>query len=118
MIVGDKMKKHILWILLLLFLIFILLWVFFTIKNQKSIIGKWKAIETEDEYYYIFNKDNTCSYEMTYARLDCTYKKDKETLTILYKGNNKSNTYKYHFKNKILIIKDNTGKDNKFIKEK
>ncbi len=85
---------------------------------KKSIVGKWKSVESATEYYYIFNKNKTCSYEMTVARLDCTYEEDGKKLTILYNGNPNPTTYEYRFENNILIIKDSSGNDNKFIKEK
>ncbi len=97
--------------------IFILLLLVVITGCKKSIIGKWKAIETNNEYYFVFNKDKTCSYEMTVARLDCTYEEDGEKLTILYKGNEKDKTYQYRFDGSTLIIRDDTGKDNKFTKE-
>ena len=103
------MKNYILGITLLLLL-------FITTGCKKSIVGRWKSIETTNEYYYIFNDDKTCSYEMTVARLDCTYELDDEKITILYNGNDKPKTYQYRFEDNMLIIKDNTGKDNKFIK--
>lgn len=103
------MKNYILGITLLLLL-------FITTGCKKSIVGRWKSIETTNEYYYIFNDDKTCSYEMTVARLDCTYELDDEKITILYNGNDKPKTYQYRFEDNMLIIRDNTGKDNKFIK--
>lgn len=103
------MKKYFLGITLILLLIL-------TTGCKKSIVGKWKAVD--DEYYYIFNRDNTCSYEMIVARLDCTYKVDDERITILYKGTDKAKAYNYRFEENTLIITDDTGKDNKFIKEK
>ena len=85
-------------------------------KNDKSVIGKWKSYESDNEYYYLFNKDKTCSYEMTVARLDCTYEDDGENITILFKGNEKPNVYQYRFDGNKLIIIDSAGKDNKFTK--
>ena len=103
------MKKY--YLIVVLFLV-----LFLTTGCEKSIVGKWKAIDVDNEYYYIFNKNKTCSYEMTFARLDCTYEVDGEKLIILYKGNEKANTFEYRFDGKTLIIKDDTGKDNKFTK--
>ena len=80
------MKKYILNIGLILVLLL-------TTGCKKSIIGKWRALDTKDEYYYIFNKDKTCSYEMKVARLDCTYEEDGTHLTVLYKGNTKPITF-------------------------
>ena len=104
------MKKVFLGIILSLLLII-------TTGCKKSIVGRWKSIETDNTYHYIFNKDKTCSYEMMVARLDCTYIDDGEKLTILYKGNDKENIYNYHFEGSTLIIKGMNGKDNKFIKD-
>ena len=104
------MKKYLLGIVLFSLL-------FLTTGVKKSIVGKWKTIETDNEYLYICNKDKTCSYEMLVARLDCTYEDDGEKLTILYKGNKTPKTFYYHFDGSTLIIKDDAGKDNKFIKE-
>ena len=52
-------------------------------NNRKTIIGKWKNIDTEDVYYYIFNKDKTCSYEMGGARLGCTYEDSQNRIVVL-----------------------------------
>ena len=87
-------------------------------EQQRSIVGKWKSIENDIEYYYIFNDDKTCSYEMTMARLDCTFEEDSGKLTILYNGNDNPTIYEYHFEKNNLIITDPTGKENKFIEEK
>ena len=110
------MKKKLLIALLLALLILIILLI--TLGNKKSIIGKWKSIDTENDYYYIFNEDNTCSYEMKVARLDCTYEDDGKKITIIYDGSTKNNIFEYEFKNSTLIIKDVTNKEYKFIKEK
>lgn len=86
--------------------------------KKQTIIGKWKSLEEKEEYYYIFNNDKTCSYQMSVAKLECTYEEDGEKVNILFKGNENSITYWYHFEKGILIIKDATGKDNKFTKVK
>ena len=109
------MKKYLLAIIpVLIIVVFLVL----TTEYKNSIIGKWKAIETNDEYYYIFNEDKSCSYEMNVARLDCTYEIDDTNLTILYDGNKNASTYKYKFDKHTLVITDNSGKDNKFVLEK
>ena len=101
---------------LLLLTLFLLL--FFVLKNNNSIIGKWKSIDSKYEYYYIFNKDNTCSYKIIGARLNCTYKIDDNTIIINYKGNDKPKKYKYNFDKNILVIEDEHLTKYKFIKEK
>ncbi len=104
------MKKYFLGITLILLLII-------ATGCKKSIVGKWKAIDSNKNFYYIFNKDKTCSYEMTVARLGCTYEEDGEKLTILYKGNDKPTTFTYAFEGNTLIIKDSANKEYKFNKE-
>ncbi len=108
---GETMKKYFLGLFLLLSSLLIT-------GCGKNIIGKWRAIDASNEYYYIFNKDKTCSYKMSVASLDCTYEMNGEKLNILFKGNEKTITYQYHFEKGILIIKDSTGKENKFIKKR
>ncbi len=103
------MKKYHFGIIIFLLLIL-------TTGCKKSIIGKWKSVDKKNQYYYIFNADKTCSYEMSVARLDCTYEINENKITILYKGNTIPKTYDYLFKDNMLIIKDDTGKDNKFTK--
>ena len=106
------MKKYIL-VIVLFFLIIL------STGCKKKIYGKWKAIDTDIEYYYIFNKDKTCSYEMKVARLDCTYEeKNENQIIISYDGSTKDNTFEYKFEKNTLIIKDTNGKKYKFIKEK
>ena len=105
------MKKYFLGITLLILL-------FLTTGCKKDIVGKWKSVDEDNEYYYIFNNDKTCSYEMKVARLDCTYEKDNETLTVLYKGIEEPRNYKYRFEDNNLIITDENGNDNEFTKEK
>ena len=97
------MKKTILGLLLILPIILV------TGCGKKSIVGKWKAIDTKDEFYYIFNEDKTCSYEMAVARLDCTYEIDGEKLTMLYKGTQNPIKYEYHIEEDTLVIKDNNN---------
>ena len=80
------MKRYLLGSLLLLLILL-------STGCKKSIVGKWKAQNVNYDFYYIFNKDNTCSYEMTKAKLDCTYKINDKELTILYDGNTKANTF-------------------------
>ena len=108
--IGGPMKKHFLKVFLLLSLLLVT-------GCGKSIVGKWKSADKNNEYYYIFNKDKTCAYEMTVARLDCTYEANDGELKILFNGNEKAKTYEYRFEKDNLIIKDSNGKDNKFTKE-
>ena len=110
------MKRSYVGIAILIILLLTIIIVIIT-DSQKSIVGKWKAVGTEKEYYYIFNEDKTCAYEMKVARLGCTYEENEGKLIILYDGNTEPTTYEYIFKRSMLIIKDETGKDNMFIKE-
>ena len=103
------MKKYLLIILLVIIL-------FITSGCKKNIIGKWKSID--DDLYYVFNSDNTCYYEMSNARLDCTYEDDGEKISILFKGNTNKNIYNYSFEKSTLIIKDSENNIYKFKKTK
>ena len=112
------MKRIILWVSIFLIILSILIFINgIFILNKKSIIGKWESIDSDFQYYYIFNEDKTCSYEMVGARLDCTYEENDDELIISYKGTNRKYTFKFRFEDDYLIIKDSTGKDNKFINE-
>ena len=112
------MKKYKIVILVILLFIMILLLFLVFGQGEKTIIGKWKSTNEKNEYYYIFNEDKTCSYEMKVARLDCTYEIDDNQITISYKGGDKTNTFKYRFDGKYLIINDENDNDNKFIRQK
>ena len=116
------MKKNLIKIILCAFIfsfiLIIIILLLFLLINKKSIIGKWKSIDSKYEYYYIFNKDNTCSYKIIGARLNCTYKIDDNTIIINYKGNDKPKKYKYNFDKNILVIEDEHLTKYKFIKEK
>ena len=115
------MKKYFLEIILAI-IVMILLLLFFILSSmrekKKLIIGTWKAVDSEDNYSYIFNENGTCSYEMSAARLDCVYEKDEEQLAILYDGNTKPNRFQYRFEKDTLIIQDTGGKEYKFIRQK
>lgn len=112
------MKKYKIVILVILVLIIILSLFLVFNHSKKTIVGKWKSTDERNEYYYIFNEDKTCSYEMKVARLDCTYEVDENQISILYKGNDKANTFKYRFDGNFLIINDENNNDNKFIRQK
>ena len=103
------MKKYFFGVLFFLLL-------FLATGCKQSIVGRWKSIDTENEYYYLFNHDKTCSYEMRVARLDCTYEIDDNKIYILYNGNDEAHTFQYRFEENNLIIQDESGKSSKFVK--
>ena len=112
-ILGDKMKKYIVGIgifLLLAIVVFVLF-----IPKRNRLVGRWRALNSGDNYYYIFNKDKTCYYIMPNARLDCTYEIDDVKINILFKGEKKTKSYPFRFDNDNLIINDEFGKDNVFV---
>ena len=110
------MKKYVVGIIL--FILLLSVSIIITIVNKKSIVGIWKSVGKNKDYYYIFNKNKTCSYEMIVARLDCTYEIDDNKISVLYKGNTKTNTFKYQIEGNTLVIKGENGKENKFVKVK
>ena len=82
-ILGGKMKKYIVGIgifLLLAIVVFVLF-----IPKRNRLVGRWRSLNSGDNYYYIFNKDKTCFYIMPNARLDCTYEIDDVKINILFK---------------------------------
>jgi uncharacterized lipoprotein YehR (DUF1307 family) len=104
------MKKYI-------FVIALILVLLTTACGNKGIVGKWKADGYSVDYYYIFNSDKTCAYEMNGAQMECTYEDDGTKVTILYKGNTNSNTYEYRIEGNTLIIKDSFGNDVKYTRK-
>lgn len=107
------MKKYFLGVLIIVAIVF---FINACKPKQPSVVGKWKSIDAENEYYYLFNQDKTCSYEMLVARLDCTYEIDGDNINILYNGNDTTSTFQYHFEENTLIIQDESGKSSKFVK--
>ena len=97
-------------------IIVIVLLLIITGCGKNKLVGKWKADGYSVDYYYIFNDDNTCAYEMTGAKMECTYKIDGNKVTILYKGNTISNTYEYTIEGDILLIKDSFDNNVKYIR--
>ncbi len=88
-----------------------------TACGDKKLVGKWRADGYSSEYYYIFNEDKTCAYEMSGARMECTYEDEGDKVTILYKGNTAANTFEYRIEGDTLIIKDSFGQDVKYIRK-
>lgn len=104
------MKKYI-------FVIALILVLLTTACGAKGIVGKWKADGYSVDYYYIFNDDKTCAYEMSGVKMECTYEDDGTKVTILYKGNTNSNTFEYRIEGNTLIIKDSFGNDVKYTRK-
>lgn len=89
----------------------IMLLVLITGCGSKKLVGRWKTVFNDVNYYYIFNEDKTCAYEMVGVKMECTYEEEEDKVTILYKGNTKPSSYEYKRDGNKLIIKDNHGKD-------
>jgi hypothetical protein len=104
------MKKTI-WVIVLIMIILT------TACGAKGLVGKWRYDGSSTDYYYIFNDDKTCAYEMAGAKMECTYEDDGTKVTILYTGNTKANTYEYKIDGDKLIIKDGLGKDVTYIRK-
>ena len=105
------MKKYLLGIALVMLVVLV------TGCGAKGLVGKWKAEGYSVDYYYIFNKDNTCAYEMSGARMEGTYEDDGKKVTILFNGNTNSNTYEYRIEDNKLIIKDSLGNDITYVRK-
>lgn len=85
--------------------------------GQKGLVGKWRADGYSTDYYYIFNEDKTCAYEMAGAKMECTYEDDGKAVTILYTGNTAASTYEYKIDGDTLLIKDSLGNDVKYVRK-
>ena len=105
------MKKYLLGMALVLVVVVT------TACGAKGIVGKWRQDGNSVDYYYIFNEDKTCAYEMAGARMECTYEDDGKAVTILYTGNTKASTYEYRIEDNKLIIKDSSGRDVTYIRK-
>ena len=109
----SLMKKY---FLALIPISIIIVYLVLTTEKENSIIGKWKSVDATSEFYYIFNEDKTCSYEMDVARLGCTYELEENKISILYKGNSDVKTFNYKIDGNSLIIQEESSQENKFIK--
>ena len=77
-------------------------------KEEKDpIIGSW----AQGSWVYTFNEDKTCSYEYSGSKMECTYEKDGENLSILYKGNTVPFKTTFKIEGNKLTIKDSLDKD-------
>ena len=85
--------------------------------KKEGLVGKWRADGYSVDYYYIFNEDKTCAYEMAGARMECTYEDDGKAVTILYTGNTDASTYEYKIDGDTLLIKDSLGNDVKYVRK-
>ena len=85
--------------------------------KKEGLVGRWRADGYTTDYYYIFNEDKTCAYEMAGAKMDCTYEDDGTKVTILYTGNTIASTYEYKIEGDTLLIKDSLGNDVKYIRK-
>ena len=74
--------------------------------GKKGLVGKWRQDGYSVDYYFIFNEDKTCSYEMSGAKRVCTYNDDGSKITVYYKGNPNPNIYEYTIDGNALTIKD------------
>ncbi len=105
------MKKTILSITLVILLVLV------TGCGAKGLVGKWRYDGSSTDYYYIFNDDKTCAYEMAGAKRECTYEDDGTKVTILYNGDTAASTYEYRIEDNKLIIKDSIGNDVTYIRK-
>lgn len=76
-------------------------------NSQNAIVGKW----AHDSFVYTFNKDGTCSYDAAGTLMKCTYKIDKDKLSILYEGDTTSFDTTFSIDGNKLNVKDSFGDD-------
>ena len=85
--------------------------------KKEGLVGRWRYDGSSTDYYYIFNEDKTCAYEMSGAKMEGTYEDDGSKVTILYKGNTEASTYEYKIEGDTLTIKDSFGNDVKYVRK-
>ena len=83
-------------------------------KKEDTIVGKW----TNGTLEYTFNEDETCVYSANKSNMNCTYKIDGNKLTIHYVGDTDSFNTTYSIEKDKLIIKDYSGRDVEYTREK
>lgn len=75
----------------------------------RTLIGKWKAVNISPQIIYVFNEDETCSYEAFGIKVNCTYKNEDNKITVLFEGKEEPKTYEYRIEENTLIIKEDSG---------
>ena len=75
--------------------------------SGNELVGKW----AHGSFVYTFNKDGTCSYDAAGTLMKCTYKTNKNKLSILYEGDTTSFDTTYSIDNDKLNVKDSFGDD-------
>lgn len=82
-------------------------------KEKSNIVGSWK----HGSYTYTFNDDKTCTYDAAGTKMKCTYKVDKDKLSILYDGNTTPFKTTYSIDGNKLNIKDSFGNNTIYTKK-
>ena len=80
-------------------------------KKENSIVGKWEIKIGKNSYVYTFKEDGTCEYNVTGTIMKCTYKTNKDKLSIKYDGDTVSFDTTYSIKGNKLNVKDSFGSD-------
>lgn len=82
-------------------------------EKENPIVGKW----AHGSFIYTFNADGTCQYDAAGTIMKCTYKTDKNKLSVKYDGNSVSFDTTYSIKGKELNVKDSFGNDTIYTKK-
>lgn len=78
-------------------------------KENNSIVGKW--VYNDGNYYYVFNDDNTCTYNVYGNEMKGTYKIDGDKISILYDGNKDPFETTFKIEDNKLNVIDSFGND-------
>lgn len=81
--------------------------------GTNKIVGSWEL----NSFVYTFNKDNTCTYNVSGEDMKCTYKIDGDKLSIMFDNNTVPFDTTYKIEKNKLIIKDSYGKDVEYTKK-
>lgn len=104
------MKK----ILSLICLLFVSVLLVSGCSKDEGVVGTWNYLndgKTRNDIAYVFNKDNTGSYNFSNMENKFTYEVNGNTITLNYENGGGTNTFEFSIENNILTIKDSFGVD-------
>ena len=102
------MKKTLIFSLILLNILFLT-----ACKKKDPIVGKW----AHGSFIYTFNSNGTCNYDAAGTNMECTYKIEKDKLTIQYKGTDAPFETKFKIEGNTLHVLDSFGTDTTYEKK-
>lgn len=88
------------------------------ISGNNSIVGSWSYKYKGVTHTYVFNEDNTGTYEVSGSVMRFTYVDNGDSISIEYLGDTIPKQLEYSIKGKKLHIKTTVGKENVYTRNK